>query len=225
MKIISVGGSIIIPNTGFDTVFLKKFRELILEEVSHGMRFILMVGGGNTARAYQQAAKAIMPFSNEDLDWIGIQATLLNAHFVRFLFQDVSYPHVVSDPTKRVRSTSPIIVASGWKPGWSTDNCAVLFAESYGVKEIINLSNIAQVYEKDPKIYPDAKKIDSIDWTAFRRDIVGDTWEPGKSFPFDPVASRRAEALGLRVTILKGTNLPEVAKAIRGEPCEGTVVG
>ena len=44
-KILSVGGSIIIPKTGFDISFLKKFRNLILTEIKKGNKFILVIGG------------------------------------------------------------------------------------------------------------------------------------------------------------------------------------
>jgi uridylate kinase len=55
--IISVGGSIVIPKTGFDPAFLKEFRALILKEVKKGRRFILTIGGGATCRQYQAALK------------------------------------------------------------------------------------------------------------------------------------------------------------------------
>ncbi len=72
IKIISVGGSIIIPKTGFDIPFLKKFRQLILRQIKKGERFILVIGGGAICRKYQDAAKQIVSLSDTDLDWIGI---------------------------------------------------------------------------------------------------------------------------------------------------------
>ena len=47
--IISVGGSMIVPND-IDTVFLTQFKTLILDYVSRGFRFVLIAGGGKTAR-------------------------------------------------------------------------------------------------------------------------------------------------------------------------------
>ena len=44
-RVISIGGSIIIPPEGFNIEFLKKFRELILNRVKKGEKFILVVGG------------------------------------------------------------------------------------------------------------------------------------------------------------------------------------
>ncbi len=85
-RIISLGGSIIIPPEGFNIEFLKKFRELILTRVKLGEKFILVIGGGSTCRKYQQAAKDSADVSSEDLDWLGIYATHFNARFVGLLF-------------------------------------------------------------------------------------------------------------------------------------------
>lgn len=224
-KILSVGGSIIIPKTGFNPEFLQQFRQLVREEIERGEHLILMIGGGATARNYQGIARTVEPtLTKEDLDWIGIQSTILNAHLVRFLFKDIAHPEVVTDPTKKVKTKAPLIIGAAWKPGCSTDNDAVLLAKTYGVKEVLNLSNIEYVYTKDPNKFPDAKKIESIDWTTFRREIVGDTWDAGQNAPFDPIASKTAEQLKLTVKILQGTNLSEVQKAIRGEQFIGTII-
>ena len=45
-KIISVGGSIVIPKTGFDINFLKKFKALILRQVKKGDNLIFAAFGG-----------------------------------------------------------------------------------------------------------------------------------------------------------------------------------
>ncbi|MBD3311298.1 MAG: UMP kinase [Candidatus Magasanikbacteria bacterium] len=224
MKIISVGGSIVIPKTGFDIPFLKKFRNLILKHVKKGEKFILVIGGGATARQYQEAGKGVIKMTNEELDWIGIHCTILNAQFVKHLFKNYSYKDVVTDPRFKIKTNKPIIIASGWKPGCSTDKDAVLLAKAYGAKELINLSNIEYVYDKDPNKYKTAKKIEEIDWKTFRRDIVGYKWEAGANKPFDPIASREAQKLGLKVKILKGTDLSQVERSLKGEKFKGTVI-
>ena len=221
--IISLGGSIVIPKTGFDPAFLQQFRSMIVQEVTEGRTFVLIVGGGTTARQYQDALRATGKPSDTDLDWMGIAATKINAEFVRLLFQDIAYKEVISDPTKKIRTTKPVIIASGLRPGCSTDFRAVQYAKTYGAEDVMNLSNIEYVYDKDPAVYTDAKKITDISWTAFR-EIVGDTWSPGANAPFDPIASKEAEKLGLRVSILKGTHLKEVKKAIAGKTFQGTVI-
>jgi uridylate kinase len=223
-KIISVGGSIIIPKTGFDIPFLKKFRSLIVSEIKKGQKFILVIGGGATCRYYQDAARQVQNLSPEDLDWIGIHSTVFNANFVKAIFKDVAHTEVISNPTKKVKTNKSLIIASGWKPGCSTDKDAVLLAKTYGAKEVINLSNIEYVYDKDPNKFSDAKKIEATDWATFRKEVVGNTWDPGKSAPFDPIASKEAQKLKLTVKILKGTDLGEVKKVLSGKKFRGTTI-
>ena len=102
--IISLGGSIIIPKTGFDILFLKKFRKLILDEVKKGQKFVLMIGGGATCRQYQDALKKTVSLKDVELDWMGIYTTILNAQFVKFIFKDYAYGDVVIDPTKKIKT-------------------------------------------------------------------------------------------------------------------------
>ena len=223
-KIISVGGSIIIPQTGFDIIFLKKFRELILSEVKKGQKFVLVVGGGATCRNYQEALNKVVKTTNEDLDWLGIATTWFNAEFVRLLFGSQAFGEVIKNPTQKVKTNKSIIIAGGWKPGWSTDKDAVLMAENLKAQELINLSNIDFVYNKDPKKYPNAQKIEKINWFDFRKNIVGFEWTPGKNVPFDPIAATLADKLKLKVSILKGTDLVEVKKVLTGKKFKGTII-
>lgn len=223
-KILSVGGSIIIPKTGFDIVFLKKFRSLILSEVKKGNKFILVIGGGATCRDYQQALTKVVKTSDIDLDWLGIYTTWFNAEFVKMLFTGYVHDEVIKNPTQKIKTNKSIIIAGGWKPGCSTDKDAVLLAQNFGAKEMINLSNIEYVFDKDPNKFPNAKKIEKINWPDFRKNVVGYKWIPGKNAPFDPMASALAEKLKLKVSILQGTNLVEVKKAIQGKKFKGTVI-
>ncbi|MBI5230396.1 MAG: UMP kinase [Candidatus Magasanikbacteria bacterium] len=225
ITVISLGGSLIAPKTGFNISFLSRFKQLIVKFLKENHRFIIVCGGGNTARLYQAAASEVGELTTEDIDWIGIHATRLNAHFIRTLFRAYAHPVVVKEYSvlDQIQWKEPILVGAGWKPGWSTDYDSVLLARQYNIRRVINLSNIAYVYDSDPRVNPQAKKIEKMSWNAFRN-LVGNTWDPGDNVPFDPVASREAETLGLEVGILDGTNLKEVERAIRGELFEGTVI-
>lgn len=222
-KIISIGGSIIIPPTGFDIEFLKKLRNLIVSRVKKGDKFILVVGGGSTCRQYQTAAKGVVSMTDTDLDWLGIKTTIFNAEFVRFLFKDLAYPEIITNPTKKIKTNRPIILAAGWKPGWSTDYIAVLLAKTYGAKEVINASNVSYVYTADPKRDPTARILPSLTWSEMRK-IIGNRWVPGGNFPFDPIAAKTAQKLGLTVKFVKGTDLNLLGKAVENRDFKGTTI-
>lgn len=221
--VLSLGGSIIIPKQGFDINFLSDFKKIILKLINNGYRFIIVCGGGQTARLYQKAAEKLSKLTRNDIDWTGIYATWLNGCLVKNIFKEAAHPAVIKNPLKKIVWKAPILIAGGWKPGFSTDYDAVKLARLYGAEKVINLSNVDYVYDKDPRKFSGAKKIKKMSWDDFRT-IVGNTWIPGANLPFDPVASREAQKIGLTLHFVKGTNLREAEKAIIGRNFEGTIV-
>lgn len=220
--VVSVGGSLIVPDN-IDTDFLTRFKALILDKVEQGYSFSIIAGGGSTARNYQAAAAVIGTPSRNDLDWLGIHATRINAHLLRTLLVDVAYPHVIKNPNADIAIDKPVIVASGWNTGASTDHGAVLIAKNLGAQRLVNLSNIDYVYDKDPRKHPSAKKIEQVSWAEFRK-LIPDHWDPGVAAPFDPIAAKEAESIGLEVAIINGDHLSRFADYIDGKPFIGTVI-
>ena len=223
--VFSVGGSLIVPNEGIDFDFLDKFNHFIRKHIKKGRKFFIVVGGGKTARHYRDAGKEVIgEVTEDDLDWLGIHATRLNAHLFRTIFQDIAHPRIIENYDKKLTNwKEPIVIGAGWKPGWSTDYCAVTLAKDYKASVIINLSNIDWVYEKDPHIYKDAKPIVETTWDYFEK-IVGTEWSPGINAPFDPVASQLAKKIGLTVIITNGTDFKNLDNILNGEQFKGTVV-
>jgi len=227
VTVISLGGSIVAPE-GADARFLKDFAELvrgILEEDKE-RRFIFVVGGGGPARVWQNAYREVCKgaVQDEEADWIGIMATRLNAQLVKAVMAEWCFQDVVTDPTVAQPISGRVLVAAGWKPGFSSDNDAVLLAGRFNAKTVINLSNIEKVYTSDPRVDSNARPLDSISWDDFRA-MVGDTWVPGTNVPFDPVASRHAQELGLKVICAAGRNLENLKNILKGGNFTGTTIG
>lgn len=223
--LLSLGGSLVVPDGGVDTAFLSEFNLLIRKWVDLGYGFIIVVGGGKLARNYRDAGKEIIgqELTVDDLDWLGIHATRLNAHLIRTIFRDVAHPRIVDDYAIIIKPEEPVLVGAGWKPGFSTDFDAVILAEDYQIKRLINMSNIDHVYTADPKIDPNATPIERISWRDYRK-MIGSEWKPGMNAPFDPVASRKAQGLRLKVQILNGKNLDNLEKCFSGEEFTGTTI-
>ena len=213
----------IAPPGGVDWHFLKEFRGLILKKIKLGHKFYLIAGGGITARNYVAAASRVVKIDREDLDWLGIHATRLNAHLLRTIFRDQANPEIIKNPTIRLNSKKNIIVASGWKPGWSTDYVAAMMARVYGAKTILNLSNIDYVYDKDPNKHQDAKIRTKMKWPEFRK-LVGNKWSPSLNAPFDPIASKKARELKLEVVIMNGKNIKNLENYLDSKKFKGTVI-
>jgi uridylate kinase len=221
MVIMSLGGSVIVPNK-VDVKFLRNFKKILKKFIRKNYKFVVYCGGGKTARDYQKAASGVIKLNNEDLDWLGIHATRLNAHLMKTFFGDLAENIVVNDPTKKIKFTKKILIAAGWLPGWSTDFDAVLLAKNLKINTIINMSNIDHVYDKDPKKNKNAKKIKNISWKAYRK-ISGNKWKAGLNMPFDPIAAKKAEKLKLKAIII-GKNLRNFENLLNNKKFRGTVI-
>ena len=222
---ISLGGSLIVPYE-IDFEFLKEFKQFILKRIEKGDRFILITGGGKTARKYQTAAENIVQIDDSDKDWLGIFATRINGHLLKIIFKDEANKILIEDvdmDLKDLEFNEKILIGSGWKPGFSTDNVAVLLAEKFNAEDVINLSNVEYVYSEDPRVNPDAKRYERICWDNFCK-IVGDTWIPGMSVPFDPIASKKCKEIKLKVAIINGRDLTSLNNYLDRKEFKGTLI-
>lgn len=222
--VISLGGSLIFPDSGLDVEFTQAFRSLILSSINEGRRFIIIAGGGSIARLYQRAITDIANTPDDAVDEIGISALRTNAHFLRLAFEDKAYPKTIDETTEVTDEMKqyPIIVGGAANPGKSTDFNAVCLAERVGATAVINLSNVDHVYNADPNHDSDARALDDITWDAYR-DIIPKDFSPGLSTPFDPVAAKKAQSLDLKVLIMNGET-KNLSAYLAGDKFEGTTI-
>ena len=224
--ILKLGGSLIIPNGGLNISYVKEFYKFIKKQIKEKKRrFIIVTGGGKLCRLYINAGTQITGhgLKKDDLDWLAIHVTRLNAHLLRTIFREISHPKIITDYDIIEKVKAPVLIAAGWKPGWSTDYNAAILAKDYNVKKIIKMCNIDYVYEKSPEEDPNAKRIEKMSWKRLQS-IVGTDWFPGKSVPFDPIASKLALESKIILYFLNGSDLQNVEKAIDGKSFKGTII-
>lgn len=222
--VMSVGGSLIVPGE-IDTHFLSSLKDLIETEKANGRRFIIIAGGGQTARHYQNAAAKVAPMEDEDLDWLGLHATRLNGHLLLTIFRNLAHRVMITNPDEilDVPKDAKLVIAAGYRPGASTDLRAIQIANLIGAKKVVNLSNIEYVYTADPKKDPNAKKIEDITWSEFRK-LIPEEWGPGLNSPFDPVAAKEADKRNIEVASIDGTKLISLKNYLEGKPFTGTLI-
>lgn len=213
--IIKLGGSLLVPRD-IDTSFLDRFGTLIKTRVARDERFIIITGGGYTNRQYYEAARRLSVASDDDLHWLGIQSTRLNAELVRAYFGTLAHARPVTSPDGAINWSEPILVGGGFAPGYSNDHVAVQMAERFGVRLIINISDVAAVYTGDPKADPEAKPIREIRWKEYRA-LFGNPEHhaPRQSIPVDAVAAAASWRLGLE-TFFIGSDLANLGHILNG---------
>lgn len=220
--VMSVGGSLIVPDE-IDTAFLASLKDLIIEETANGRRFIIITGGGKTSRRYVDAATSITNLEVEDQDWLGIHSTRLNGHLLRTIFRNQAHPVMITNPDDilDVPDEASLVIGAGYRPGSSSDLQAVRVAERVNAHKMINLSNIDYVYTADPKVDPNAEKIEDVTWDDFR-EIIPAEWSANLSSPFDPVAAKRAQEANIEVAIINGARIDALRNYIEDKPFIGT---
>lgn len=221
--VISVGGSLIVPDQ-VDTMFLSSFRDLIFKGIRAGKRFVIITGGGSVARKYQKVVTDLSKTNvSNSADWVGIDATRINARLVKSILEPYSEDFIIQSPNDKFVFKKGVVVGGGWKPGFSSDYDAVLLAKRFKAKRLINLSNIDYIYTSDPRINAAAEKIEKISWTNFKK-LIPKKWTPGLSSPFDPVATREASKLKLSVAIINGKRLHELDNFLNDSEFVGSLI-
>jgi uridylate kinase len=222
--VIALGGSIVHPD-GIDVHFLKDFKKFLTPFLKRGIKFVLVIGGGKLARNFQEAAKQVSnKVTDEDKDWIGIHATRLNAHLLRTIFRDVADPVVIDIRGKIKKIRRPVTVASGWRPGWSTDYVAMRIAADFGVGAAIIAGKPAHVYSKDNTKHADAVPFHELSWREYRK-LIPAKWKPGLHAPVDPVGAALGARESVKAIIIDGRNLPNFRALLNGKEFNGTIIG
>ncbi len=225
VTVFDFGCSIVAPDKP-DVPFLRRFLDFLNRWLSADLsrEAIMVVGGGGAARAWQGAVREMaLETPGKSLDWVGIMATRLNAELLRALLGPLSPDPVVTDPSADFSFTGRVLMAAGWKPGFSTDYDAVVLAERFNADKILMLSNIAQVYDDDPNKNPDAKPLDRLSWDEYKK-MAGSEWKPGANVPFDPGATAAAAKAGLTVIAAAGSNLENLEAILAGKDFIGTII-
>jgi uridylate kinase len=221
--VISLGGSVICPKE-IDTKYLRRFYQFIKREIKKGYKFVIVAGGGHTARSYQKAITKIKKVSDENKDWLGIEATKLNALLLKTILKKESHP-IIFDKRLKIKNFGkyPIIIGSGWKPGWSTDFVTVQIAADFKIKPAILLGKPAYVYTANPDKNKNAKPIEKMSWEDYFK-IIPKKWSPGLHAPVDPIAAKLAQKEKIPVIVAGGKDLRNFKKILKGERFKGTIL-
>jgi uridylate kinase len=221
--VISLGGSLIIPNEA-DVVFLKKFREVIKNNTEK-YKFVIVCGGGSIARKYINALREIGV--NEKLQSMsGISATRMNARFMTYFFGEDAGQGIPHDMKKvrnmLLRNNIVFCGALRYEPKQTSDATAAKLA-NYFKTEFINLTNVQGLHDKNPKKFKNAKFIPFISWKDFDRMANKEEYKPGQHFVLDQTASKIILKNKITTYIL-GKDLRQLNSLLKNRKFTGTVI-
>ncbi len=222
--IISLGGSVLVPDKINIRLIIKLKRLLTKIANKKKTKFVIVVGGGYPARNYQAIAGKINPHvSPFELDKIGIAATRFNAELIRTIFGDLAAKEVIYSEKLLKKPKNKITVVSGWIPGCSTDAIAIRTAKKLGLKLVIVAGRPDHVYTRDFTKFKDAKPFMSISWSHYRK-LIPPIWYPGMPSPIDPIAALEAQRNNIDAIVIGGKNMANLESVLTGKKFKGTII-
>ena len=221
------GGSILAPPEP-DPAFLAQVARS-LAAWSRQVPLFVVVGGGAPARKYITAARAC-GVPEELLDRIGIQATRLNAQTLACILRregadvNLEIPHSAAQAI-RFAEQHAIVVMGGTVPGHSTDYVAVELAVEGKCLRLVNATNVAGVYDRDPNKDPAAKLLPKLSFQELLGTIKERAWTAaGSPGVLDGPATVLLTRNKVETCVVDGRDLENLGAAVAGRPFKGTRV-
>ena len=164
--------------SGLDFGVIGRVCAAVKKCVELGVEVGIVVGGGNFWRGVQDSGGKI---ERTRADHMGMMATVMNCLALADTLEQMSVPvrvqtaleiKAVAEPyirlkaDKHLKNGRVVIFGCGTgSPYFSTDTAAVLRAAEIGAEVILLAKNIDGVYTADPKLDPEARKLDSISYS------------------------------------------------------------
>ena len=154
---------------GINEAMTRKVTQEVKQIHDLGVQVAIVVGGGNFWRG-----RTSKDMDRATADYMGMLATVMNSLALQDAFLALGVPtkvqtaiemREIAEPYARRKALSHlehgsivIFGAGTGNPFFSTDTTAALRAAEMDVDTILLAKNVDAVYDKDPALYPDAKK-------------------------------------------------------------------
>lgn len=163
---------------GIDPIVVDSIARQIKEVRGTGLQVAIVVGGGNIWRGLAGSAKGM---DRAAADYMGMLATVMNSLALQDALEQcnvdtrvqtaiemrqVAEPYIRRRAIRHLEKNRVIIFAAGTgNPYFSTDTTAALRAAEIEADVILMAKkNTDGVYDSDPRLNPDAKKFDTLDY-------------------------------------------------------------
>jgi uridylate kinase len=220
--VVSIGGSVLLTGER-DAEYLGELARL-LARVGATRPVVATTGGGPTARRYIELGRAL-GLTDVELDEIGIDVTRLHARLLASRIGPPTPSHppsTVRDAVEAAHRGSPVILG-GTEPGHTTDGVAALLAVRLRASHVVNATDVAGVFERDPRGHPEARRLERLSWAEFRKMVdAGTSGTPGQTFVFDRLGADLLARAGIPLRVVAGRDLSNLEAAIAGAAFEGT---
>jgi uridylate kinase len=165
---------------GIDVNVVQKTAREIKEAVSLGTKLGIVIGGGNIFRGVAASARGM---DRIQADYLGMLATLFNAVAIKEALKSekISAQVLSALPVQALadayfpqsakvlleKGVVLLLAAGTGNPFFTTDTAAALRASELGMEIILKATQVEGVYDKNPKLNPEAKIFKEISYSLF----------------------------------------------------------
>ncbi|MFX1365128.1 MAG: UMP kinase [Promethearchaeota archaeon] len=221
-SVIKIGGSLLFTkDKELDKTWIQGFCQ-IFKKIEYTGTHVIVCGGGKIARVYIDTVRSFQ--GNEALcDIFGIELSRINSKLLISSFQDYAYPIVPKSMEELSLALlfGKIVIMGGLQPGQSTTSVAVEVSEFINAEELVILTDVEGIYDKDPKKYNDAKLLKNLTYADLQEIIIKSSGDKqaaaGEYRIFDAVSLQILKRSRIKIRVMSGKDLKEFEKYWKGE--------
>lgn len=210
--------------TPVNTELMSKYADIIKTVRQQGHEVAVVLGGGALAREFIGIAKNL-GLDMMAQDEIAISCSRLFAQLFLKKIGEAGCSKVawtLDDAAECLRE-GKVVVMGGLKPGITTDAVAALVAERIDAALLVKGTDQDGVYNKDPRKYDDASKLDSLSLEELAGIFEQNVHKAGMHQIIDPEAIKVLKRKHLKLIVVNGFKPENIRAAVNGENI-GTVI-
>jgi uridylate kinase len=213
--VIKIGGSVFASPLEPERIL--QYSSILKTLKEDGHEIVVVVGGGRVAREFISIADK-MGLSDTDKDEIAISVSRLNAQLLARSLHGLSSKDIPSstEEVKSLLGVGKVVVMGGLKPGITTDAVAAIVLESIGSKILVKATDQDGIYDKDPRRFPNAKRLERLSYNDLHGIVSGEAHRPGMHEILDANSIRILEDQGARVIVVNGLKPENILLVARG---------
>jgi uridylate kinase len=223
--VISLGGSLIVPDK-INIEFLQEFKKIILKNRKK-YKFVIVCGGGSTARTYINGLNIKDISQKEYLQGLlGIASTRLNARFMTYFFGNEASEGIPDnmEEVKNLLRLNDIVFCGAlrYAEGETSDATSAKLARFFNTF-FINLTNVNGLHDKNPVKNKNARFIPEITHEEFLKMAKRIKFKPGQHFVLDQKAAEIIKNNNITTYIL-GPNIKNLDYVLNKKHFVGSII-
>ena len=221
---VCLGGSVIAPTVP-DVGRIRSAAAVIRKLKTLGHEVLVVVGGGKPSREFIAAARELGADSDA-CDLVGIDVTRLNARLLIASLGGIAgqEPAKTYGAALRELKRGKVPVMGGTGPSHTTDAVAATLAKVSKSNILIFFADVGGIYTADPKVDPEARKLDLITGRELVELVSRVKVEPGMKAIIDPIGARVIERSRIPTLVLGFEELKGLPTILKGGSHGGTVI-